>query len=114
MGEVQALLSEATTLLKSLRPANDGRASVKAIEHRHEWGAAGCRGGGHASDRDGGVGQRADIEKLRGAWYGNGGVTPLEPARAKEGEEGQRSGGAPVQWRRQEVLLCVDTVIDRA
>ena len=31
-GEVQALLSEATTLLKSLRPASDGRTAVKAIK----------------------------------------------------------------------------------
>ncbi|CAK9080208.1 unnamed protein product, partial [Durusdinium trenchii] len=31
-GEVQALLSEATTLLKSLRPAGDGRASLKAVK----------------------------------------------------------------------------------
>ena len=30
--EVQALLSEATTLLKSLRPASDGRASLKAVK----------------------------------------------------------------------------------
>ena len=31
-GEVQALLSEATTLLKSLRPANEGRTAVKTIK----------------------------------------------------------------------------------
>ena len=31
-GEVQALLSEATTLLKSLRPVGDGRTAVKAIK----------------------------------------------------------------------------------
>ena len=31
-GEVQALLSEATTLLKTLRPAGDGRASLKAVK----------------------------------------------------------------------------------
>ena len=31
-GEVQALLSEATTLLKSLRPANEGRTAVKSIK----------------------------------------------------------------------------------
>ena len=69
-GEVQALLSEATTLLKSLRPAGEGKAAIRAVKLSSPGGENyGSSTSGWGSDplpEEGGVRGRMD-EGTRGS-----------------------------------------------